>query len=64
MENGIGKAITYYAGIIIKNQGLMIQMLSNLQQDRKTAESYQNYGKNMIEFGTKVSKSTKEEKTK
>lgn len=55
------KAIAYYAGVIIKNQGFMIQLLANLQQDRKNANSSFEYGKNMVEFGTKVVKSTKEE---
>ena len=53
------KAIAYYAGVIIKNQGFMIQLLANLQQDRKNADSSFEYGKNMVDFGTKVVKSTK-----
>ena len=36
-------------------------LLANLQQDRKNADSSFEYGKNMVDFGTKVVKSTKEE---
>lgn len=60
MDN-IAKVLDDYAGIIIANQGLMLQLLSPLQQDRETAESIYKYGKIMIEYGTKVSNNAKEE---